>query len=343
MNSNQFPFSAIVAQEHLKLALTLCAIDPKIGGVLLSGARGTAKSTVARGLADLLPGDSAFVTLPLGATEERITGTLNIEKVLEDGSVEFSPGLLQLAHGGVLYVDEVNLLADHLVDLLLDAAASGRNKVERDGLSHEHAAAFVLVGTMNPEEGELRPQLLDRFGLCVEVNDNYSVEERVAIARARLQFDADPVAFVSDCLWQQQALEAQLAGARQRLTAVHMPEALEESIAARCQSERVEGVRADILIQRASRAYAALHARDCVQADDIEAVAEFALAHRRQAQSNSAPPQAMPPKASPPQSDGSLDEGDWGALPPVSIETAASRQVAVNDVAEPALSKKKVR
>jgi len=164
-----YPFSAVVGQDQAKLALLLAALEPAIGGVLLRGEKGTAKTTLARGLAVLLPGHAPFVDLPVGATEDRVVGSIDVTAALTGGVVRFAPGLLAAAHGGVLYVDEVNLLPDHLVDVLLDVAASGRNRVEREGVSHAHDANFVLVGSMNPEEGELRPQLLDRFGLCVDV------------------------------------------------------------------------------------------------------------------------------------------------------------------------------
>ncbi|MGH9112523.1 MAG: ATP-binding protein, partial [Acidimicrobiales bacterium] len=167
--TRRFPFSAVVGQDEARLALLLAAIDPAIGGVLLRGDKGSAKSTLARGLAGLLPGGAGFVELPLGATEDRVLGTLDLKLALTEGDTQFRPGLLAAAHGGVLYVDEVNLLPDHLVDVLLDVAGSGINRVERDGISHAHLSRFVLVGSMNPEEGELRPQLLDRFGLAVEV------------------------------------------------------------------------------------------------------------------------------------------------------------------------------
>ncbi|HWO12237.1 MAG TPA: ATP-binding protein, partial [Polyangiaceae bacterium] len=185
-----FPWTAVLGQQRLKLALLLCAIDPGIGGVLVRGPRGVAKTTLARGFADLLPG--RFVELPLGATEERVAGSLDLGKALGQGEVQFSPGLLALAHEGVLYVDEVNLLPDALVDLLLDAAASGSNVVERDGVSHVHAARFVLIGTMNPEEGELRPQLIDRFGLAVDAEPLSSAEERAQVVLRRLEFERDP-------------------------------------------------------------------------------------------------------------------------------------------------------
>ncbi|MET0209903.1 MAG: ATP-binding protein, partial [Burkholderiaceae bacterium] len=197
-----FPFSALVGQPLLQRALLLAAIDPGIGGVLVSGPRGTAKSTAARALAALLPpappgSPAPFVTLPLSAGVEQLVGTLNVEDVLRDGKLRLAPGLLARAHHGVLYVDEVNLLPDALVDGLLDVAASGVNTVERDGISQQHAARFVLVGTMNPEEGELRPQLLDRFGLSVALENPTDAAQRMAIVRARLAFDDDPDALLA--------------------------------------------------------------------------------------------------------------------------------------------------
>ena len=195
MTEHHFPLAAVVGADSLKLALCLAAIDPAIGGVLIEGPRGMAKSTLARGLADLLDG-GRFVTLPLGASEERIVGTLDLDAALGEGRAQFSPGLLARADGGVLYVDEVNLLPDHLVDLLLDAAASGVNHVERDGISQRHAARFVLIGTMNAEEGELRPQLLDRFGLNLALDGQPQPAERAEIVRRRLAFDAGPEAFL---------------------------------------------------------------------------------------------------------------------------------------------------
>src|SRR5688572_1520384 len=216
--SRVFPWSAVIGQERLKRALLLCAIDPAIGGVLVQGPRGVAKTTLARAFAELLPG--RFVELPLGATEERVAGSLDLGKALGQGEVQFSPGLLALAHDGILYVDEVNLLPDALVDLLLDAAASGTNVVERDGVSHVHAARFVLVGTMNPDEGELRPQLLDRFGLCVSALPLASAEERAQIVVQRLSFERDPERFVADFAAEQQALRERCGRARERAAAL---------------------------------------------------------------------------------------------------------------------------
>ncbi len=346
MNDKVFPFTAIVGQQPLKLALTLCAVDPGIGGVLLSGARGTAKSTIARALLELMPGADrgSFITLPLGASEEHITGTLNLEKVLADGSVDFAPGLLHRAHKGVLYVDEVNLLADHLVDLLLDVAASGVNTIERDGISQRHPAEFVLLGTMNPEEGELRPQLLDRYGMFVEVDDSYSVQQRVEIVRARLEYDADPWRFNRSYDPQQAQLIQACNVARKRLSSVSLSEELLVEIAGRCVREAAEGVRADIVIHRAARAHAALAGRGEVTVDDVDAVAEFALAHRRRE-----PVQTTSQSSSHSPRESSSDEsrqpesGDWGAMPPVRIGTGELRRLDGEKDSAPGPAKKKMR
>src|ERR1700754_4168679 len=214
-----FPFAALLGQTTLQQALLLAAIDPGIGGVLVSGPRGTAKSTAARALAELLP-EGQFVTLPLNASEERLAGTLDLQSALRDSTVRFSPGLLASAHRGVLYVDEVNLLPDALVDALLDAAASGVNTVERDGVSHSHAASFVLVGTMNPEEGELRPQLTDRFGLAVSAEGSIAPAQRAEIVQSRLAFDLDPQAFRTRFEESQRILIARLRDARTLLPAI---------------------------------------------------------------------------------------------------------------------------
>src|SRR5256885_6109675 len=194
MSEHRFPFSAVVGLDDVKLALLLVAVDPAIGGVLLRGQKGSAKSTLARGLAALLADDAPFVELPIGATEDRVVGTIDLAAALTAGERRFEPGLLAAAHGGVLYVDEVNLLPDHLVDVLLDVAASGVNRVEREGVSHVHPSRFVLAGSMNPEEGDLRPQLLDRFGLAVDVTSPADPEARAEAVRRRLALEAHPAA-----------------------------------------------------------------------------------------------------------------------------------------------------
>ncbi|MEY4576645.1 MAG: magnesium chelatase ATPase subunit [Pseudomonadota bacterium] len=285
-----YPWSAVVGQPRLKLALLLCAVDPAIGGVLIQGPRGVAKTTLARALSELIVG--AFVELPLGATEERVTGSLDLEAALRDQRVVFSPGLLARAHEGVLYVDEVNLLPDALVDSLLDAAATGQNVVERDGVSHTHAARFVLVGTMNPEEGELRPQLLDRFGLCVHAEPEIAPSERMQIVQRRLAFDRDGQAFALSFAEEQRWLRQRCATARACVADIALDASVLELISQRCYAARVEGVRADLALLRAARAHAALHGRAAVSAEDVEAVAEFALAHRRGAKGEPPPPRS---------------------------------------------------
>ena len=321
-----FPLAAVVGADDLKLALCLAAIDPKIGGVLIEGPRGMAKSTLARGLADLL-GTGQFVTLPLGATEERVVGTLDLDAALADGRAQFSPGILAKADGGVLYVDEVNLLADHLVDVLLDVAASGTNRVERDGISHQHAARFILIGTMNPEEGELRPQLLDRFGLNVALQSQPQPAERGQIIRRRLAFDCDPAGFVAEWEPTQHALRERCRQARERLAGIPLDDLALERISLRCFEAGVDGLRADLVWLRAARAHAAWRGDVAIDEADIEAVAEFALRHRRRTQP--APPAASQPPAPAPA--GAPQEqhgqGQWGALPPRPAATGVRREV----------------
>ncbi len=272
-----FPFSAVVGHDDAKLSLLLAASDPAIGGVLLRGQKGSAKTTLARGLAALLPGDAPFVDLPLGATEDRLVGTLDLGAVLTGEGRRFEPGLLAAAHGGVLYVDEVNLLPDHLVDVLLDVAASGVNRVEREGISHEHPARFVLVGSMNPEEGELRPQLLDRFGLAVEVMTSTDPVERAEAVRRRLAFDADPAAVARQHAPAEEELVTRLACTR----SARVPDALVVRIGALCAAAGVDGLRADLVISRAAAALAGWDGRDDATVDDVRRVAPMALAHRQ--------------------------------------------------------------
>jgi magnesium chelatase subunit D len=310
-----FPFSAVVGHADLRLALLLNAVHPGVGGVLVRGEKGTAKSTAVRALAALLPaldvvpgcrfgcapGDpdpacpdgpherggatetrlARLVELPVGATEDRLVGSLDLERALSEGVRAYQPGLLADAHRGVLYVDEVNLLHDHLVDLLLDAAAMGRAHVERDGVSVSHAARFLLVGTMNPEEGELRPQLLDRFGLAVEVRAARDVETRVEVVRRRLAFEADPAGFAA--AWADAEVEtaARIAAARARVGSVTLPDAELRRIAAVCAAFDVDGMRADLVIARAATAHAAWRGADAVTEEDVRAAARLALPHRR--------------------------------------------------------------
>ena len=313
-----YPFTAIVGQDEMKLALLLCSIDPNIGGVIIMGHRGTGKSTAVRALADLLPrtrkvrgcfygcdpdrpnelcydcadrvagGDylpselSAVpvVDLPLGATEDRVCGTLDIERALVEGVKAFEPGLLARSNRGFLYIDEVNLLDDHLVDALLDAAASGRNIVEREGISVTHPARFVLVGSGNPEEGELRPQLLDRFGLYTQITTITDVEERVEIVQRREKFDEDPQTFLASQSPVQDKLRKKITRARKLLAQVEIEHEFLMLIAGLCVSLKVDGHRGELTIARASRALAAFEGRIKVEAADIERVASMSLRHR---------------------------------------------------------------
>ncbi|MBV4458154.1 AAA family ATPase [Pseudomonas sp. COR58] len=320
-----FPLSAVVGADDLKLALCLTAIDPKIGGVLIEGPRGMAKSTLARGLADLLNGGQ-FVTLPLGATEERLVGTLDLDAALSDGRAQFSPGVLAKADGGVLYVDEVNLLPDHLVDLLLDVAASGTNLIERDGISHRHSAKFVLIGTMNPEEGELRPQLLDRFGLNVALGGHTAPAERGQIIRRRLDFDSDPEGFCAHWEGEQQALRERCRSARDRLADIALDDDALAQITERCFAAGVDGLRADLVWLRAARAHAAWRGAGAIEGQDIDAVAEFALRHRRR-KHPSAPAQAAAQSAANSQADSREGQGQWGEMPAPAQATGTRREV----------------
>lgn len=279
-----YPFSAIVGHDQLRLALILCAVRPEIGGVLIRGQKGTAKSTAVRGLAALLSAaseDARLVELPIGATEDRVVGSLDLQRVLREGEHAFSPGLLARAHGGVLYVDEVNLLHDHLVDLLLDAAAMGRVHIERDGISHSHEARFVLIGTMNPEEGELRPQLLDRFGLTVDVQASRDVDVRVQVIRQRMAYEADPEAFAQRYAADDAELARRIASARRLVDDVTLPDNELRRIAALCAAFGVDGMRADLVIARTAVAHAAWRGADIVTEQDIRVAAELALPHRR--------------------------------------------------------------
>lgn len=311
-----YPLAAVVGAEPLKLALCLAAIDPKVGGVLIEGPRGMAKSTLARGLADLLEG-APFVTLPLGASEDRVVGTLDLDAALGQGEVRFSPGVLAKADGGVLYVDEVNLLPDPLVDVLLDVAASGINRVERDGVSHQHPARFVLIGTMNPEEGALRPQLLDRFGLNVALEDRPDPLARQAIIRRRLAFDSDPAAFCDQWQSEQAALSARCRDARVRLDAVPLSDDALGHISKACHDAGVDGLRADLVWLRAARAHAAWRGASTIERQDIDAVADFALRHRRQPHRADAPlpPPPPPEQRQPPTGESNPHSGTWGQLP----------------------------
>jgi magnesium chelatase subunit D len=313
-----YPFVAILGQQEMKLALILNVIDPLIGGVLIMGHRGTGKSTAVRGLTGMLPeirvvsdcgyqcdpkdtstlcasceerlrGDGKLqshlepvqvVELPLGATEDRVCGSIDLERAFKDGAAVLDPGLLARANRGFLYIDEVNLLEDHLVDLLLDVAASGVNRVEREGVSVEHPARFVLIGSGNPEEGELRPQLLDRFGLHPEVKTETDPERRVAIVELRDAFDRDPIAFNSRFADQQQEIGARIVRARRALPKTKVHHALLLNAAQLCAELNIEGQRGELTLVRAARAYAAFDGRSKVSADDLKRVAPMALRHR---------------------------------------------------------------
>lgn len=284
MSRPPYPFSAIVGHDRLLLALLLCAVRPEIGGVLVRGEKGTAKSTAVRALAAVLgqadPG-ARLAELPIGATEDRVVGSLDLRKVLREGEHAFAPGLLADAHGGVLYVDEVNLLADHLVDILLDAAAMGEVHVERDGVSHTYPSRFVLIGTMNPEEGELRPQLLDRFGLAIDLRASRDVAVRSEVVRRRLGYEADPAAFAARYAAADTELAARLAAARSRLPGVALPDAELRRIAGVCAAFDVDGMRADLVVARTATAHAAWRGVDTVDEHDVRVAVELALPHRR--------------------------------------------------------------
>jgi len=309
-----FPFTAVVGQDDLRLALLLNAVSPAVGGVLVRGEKGTAKSTAVRALSALLPEvavvpgcrfscdpaapdpgcpdgphetgggttrPARMVELPVGASEDRLVGALDIERALAEGVKAFEPGLLAEAHRGILYVDEVNLLHDHLVDLLLDAAAMGASYVEREGVSVRHAARFLLVGTMNPEEGELRPQLLDRFGLTVEVAASREPETRVEVVRRRLAYDADPAGFAARWADEEAAVRQRVVAARQLLPRVRLGDGALRQIAATCAAFEVDGMRADIVMARTATALAAWAGRTDVLAEDVRQAALLALPHRR--------------------------------------------------------------
>ncbi len=320
-----FPFSAIVGQDEMKLAILIAAVDSKVGGVLAFGDRGTGKSTTVRALAALLPKmrvvvhcrygcdpqrpaglcelckdggkkgskkDEAeaelkgrlvpvpVVDLPLGATEDRVVGALDLERALTQGEKAFEPGLLARAHRGFLYIDEVNLLEDHLVDLLLDVAASGENVVEREGLSVRHPARFVLIGSGNPEEGELRPQLLDRFGLSVEVKTPEDLPTRIEVVRRRDEYEKDPEAFANKWKNKDAKLRRQISNARERLESVKVPDAALERAARLCMSLGTDGLRGELTLVRAARAFAALEGDDTVEDKHLRTIAPPALRHR---------------------------------------------------------------
>lgn len=337
MQRLSYPFAALVGQKTLRLALLLVAVNPRIGGVLLRGEKGTAKSTMARGLVSLLPEiavsrgcpfscnpqeqalcpycsqksqknmqetepvlqRASFVDLPLNATEDRLAGGIDFPASLQKGRIVFAPGLLARAHRGLLYVDEVNLLDDHLVDLILDVAAGGENRVEREGVSFIHPARFALVGSMNPEEGELRPQLLDRFGLCVDVRGEGEAEERVLLMERREAFDADPQTFVRQYQQENTVLAEQIDRGRRLVAAVQTPVALRRFICELCRENNVAGHRADLVLEQAACALAALEGRSKLRIADIERLAPLVLLHRRREVQSAPPPQEKQPPEPP--------------------------------------------
>ena len=314
--ANTFPFAAIVGQDEMCMALQVVAVDPTVGGVLVLGDRGTGKSTAVRALADLLPPIEVVlgcpygcapkdkpsgcahceslkagkpktakrpvpvIDLPLGATEDRVVGALDLEKALSQGVKQFAPGLLAQANRGFLYIDEVNLLEDHLVDLLIDVAASGENLVEREGLSVRHPAKFVLIGSGNPEEGELRPQLLDRFGLSVEVRTPQDLDLRVNVVKRRDAFDRDPDGFKADWADANTKLRQRILKAQKAVAQLEIPDDLLRLCAKLCHALGTDGLRAELTLMRATRAYAALHGAKKVTAAHLRAIAPLALRHR---------------------------------------------------------------
>ncbi len=309
--TDAFPFAAIVGQDNMKLAMILTAVDPKLGGVLVFGDRGTGKSTAVRALAALLPQITAIkgcpinaetkkdvpewaeltrfephqratpvIDLPLGVSEDRVTGALDIERALTQGEKAFQPGLLAQANRGYLYIDEVNLLEDHIVDLLLDVAQSGENLVEREGLSIRHPARFVLVGSGNPEEGELRPQLLDRFGLSVEVTSPKTIEERIAVIERRDAFDQNQKRFLSKWKPQELKVRAAIIDARAALAKIKKTKAVLRDCAELCLALGADGLRGELTLLRASRALAAYEGQTSIQRAHLKAVAPLALSHR---------------------------------------------------------------
>ncbi|MBZ9749841.1 VWA domain-containing protein [Deinococcus sp. HMF7604] len=304
-----YPLCAVAHQPHLLLALSLVAVCPALGGVLIRGDKGSAKSTAARGLAALLPGGGPFVNLPLGATEDRVVGTLDLDAALR-GAARLKPGLMAQAHGGLLYIDEVNLLPDHLVDVLLDAAAMGVVRVQRDSLSAEQPARFALVGSMNPEEGQLRPQFLDRFGLCVDVLAPREPEQRAEILRRRMAFETDPQGFQAQWAGEEERLATQLRRAREAWAQVKVPDDLLSQLSAVVLRAGVASLRADLVLHRAARAHAALQGRLTVQWADVEVVAPLVLNHRAAVP----PPPPSPP--APPSEDPSPPPPDPAQAPP---------------------------
>lgn len=275
----RFPFTAIAGQKAMKKALLLNLINPKIGGVLIQGEKGTAKSTIVRALAQLQAG-MEVVDLPIGASEDKVVGSLDIEHAIQKGEKQFEPGILFKAHKNILYVDEINLLEDHLVDILLDVAAMGVNTVERESISHSHPSEFILVGTMNPEEGDIRPQLLDRFGLTIEVKGEKDLATRIEILQRRLEFEQNPDTFCQKYTEAEEKLSQDIEKARQLLPNIKCPTPLYELIAQIALTIGVDGHRADLVMLKTAITLAAFHQRTEVNTDDVYEAATLALPHR---------------------------------------------------------------